>query len=98
MTQEELTKALTEVQERSKSNTHRIDELAKVVETIHELATSTELLAVKLTNMQEDVTELTGKVNTLAETPGKRWELITSDVIKLVLAAFVGYALKSIGL
>jgi phage-related tail protein len=98
MTQEELTKALTEVQERSKSNTHRIDELAKVVETIHELATSIELLAVKLTNMQEDVTELTGKVNTLTDAPGKRWELITSDVIKLVLAAFVGYALKSIGL
>lgn len=97
MSPEEIASKLAGLDARAKSNTHRIDALEKVTDSVHELAASVKVMAEKLTNMQVDVNNVSAKVDSLASIPGKRWETITLDVIKLIVAAVIGYAIKSIG-
>ena len=97
MSPEEIASKLAGMDARLKSNTHRIDALEKVVESVHELASSVKVMAEKLTNMQGDINRVSEQVDNLAVVPGKRWETVVMDVTKLIIAAAVGYAIKSIG-
>ena len=97
MSPEEVSSKLAEVEARAKSNTHRIDALEKLENGIHELACSVKLMAANLTRMQEDVNKVSAKVDALTALPGKRWETVTMDIVKLLVAAAVGYVVKSIG-
>ena len=47
MTREEMIQAVTENTQRSKSNSHRIDELAGSVEALNKMALALEVLATK---------------------------------------------------
>ena len=51
---------LTEVEERSKSNSHRLDKLEESTEAINRLATSMEVMAER----QEQVVETVGRLDT----------------------------------
>lgn len=93
MTQEELALKLQEVDDRAKSNTHRLNALEKLQESIYELASSVRVMATDLTNMRGDVNRVTEKVEDLAAVPGKRWETVVGDIVKLLVAAAVGYLL-----
>ena len=97
MSPEEIASKLAGMDARLKSNTHRIDALEKVVESVHDLASSVKVMAEKLTNMQGDINRVSEQVDNLAAVPGKRWESVVMDVTKLIIAAAVGYAIKSIG-
>lgn len=97
MSTEEIASKLAGMDARLKSNTHRIDALEKVVESVHDLASSVKVMAEKLTNMQADINRVSDQVDNLAALPGKRWEAVVMDVTKLIIAAAVGYAIKSIG-
>ena len=89
---------LTEVEERSKSNTHRLDEMEKRQDNLDRLATSVSLLAEREERMENDVKEIKSDVKSLAEKPGKRWEAIVDKVIWAVLAAVIAFMLGRIGL
>lgn len=93
MTLEELALKLQEVDDRGKSNTHRLNALEKLQESIYELASSVRVMATDLTNMRGDVNRVTEKVEDLAAVPGKRWETVVGDIVKLLVAAAVGYLL-----
>ena len=69
----EFVERLTKVEERSKSNTHQINDLKPVIEEIHTMSkTMVELIGeVKHTN--ENVSELKDKVDILEKVPGKQW-------------------------
>lgn len=69
----EFVERLTKVEERSKSNTHQINDLKPVIEEIHTMSkTMVELIGeVKHTN--ENVSELKDKVDILEKEPGKQW-------------------------
>ena len=89
---------LTEVEERSKSNTKRIDKLEKTTEAIHKLATSMEVMVVKQKEVAETVGKLNKKVTVLETKPAKRWEFIVEKAIGFLVAAIVGFLLAKIGL
>lgn len=97
MSPEEIASKLAGMDARLKSNTNRIVALEKVVESVHDLASSVKVMAEKLTNMQADINRVSDQVDNLAALPGKRWETVVMDVTKLIIAAAVGYAIKSIG-
>lgn len=89
---------LTEVEERCKSNTHRIDELVKRQDNFDELVSTVKVLAVREEKVENDVKEIKTDVKSLTEKPAKRWDSIVDKGIGLLLGALLGYIFTQIGL
>lgn len=89
---------LTEVEGRSKSNTHRIDSIEKQQGDFIELVSSVKVLAEREQNVENDVKEIKSDVKSLTSKPGKRWDSLVDKVIVTVAAAVVGFILAKIGM
>ena len=89
---------LTEVEARSKSNAHRLDDVEKRQDNLDKLTTSVSLLAEREERMESDVKEIKSDVKTLAEKPAKRWEAVVEKALLAVVAAVVAYVLGRMGL
>lgn len=90
-------KMLVEADQRSKSNTHRIDKLEEQYEILNKLSTSVEVMATKLDAMNTSVQRVASQVSEQAAKPAKRWEAIVEKALLLAVAAVVGYVLTQIG-
>ena len=91
-------KRLTEVEERSKSNSHRIDTLEKRQDDLDELVGTVKVLAVRAENVESDVKEIKSDVKSLTGKSGKMWDAIVEKIIFIIVAAVVGYILAKIGM
>lgn len=89
---------LTKVEERSKSNQHRIDEVEKRQGKLDELVSAVNVLAVKEQNVENDVKEIKSDVKTLTEKPGKRWDAVIDKITMALVGALLGYIFSQIGL
>lgn len=89
---------VAEIEQRCKSNTHRIDELAGDVKVLADLTASVKVLATKQENVEADVREIKADVKSLAEKPGKRWDAVVAAIVTAVVAGLVGWALAHAGL
>lgn len=94
----EIERRLSHVEDRSKSNTHRLDEVEHRQEDMTELVQSVATIAQKQTDMDADVREIKTDVKALAAKPGKRWEGIVDKALLAVVAALVGYILFKLGI
>ena len=90
-------KRLTEIEERSKSNSHRIDSLEKRQDNLDELVGTVKVLAVREENVESDVKEIKSDVKSLTGKSGKLWDGMVEKIIMLVVAAVVGFVLAKIG-
>ena len=104
MTDEDIAVKLAEVDQRAKSNAHRLDKLEQQTDALNSLASSVEVMANEqkhqteaILDIKTDVTALGGKVETLESKPGKRWESAVEKVTMTVIAAVVGFILAKIG-
>lgn len=89
---------LTAVEERSKSNTKRLDKLEESTEAISRLATSMEVMAEKQEQVADTVDKLDGKVTAMEQKPAKRWDSLVDKIIWAIVAAVIGFLLARIGL
>lgn len=89
---------LTEVEERSKANHDRLDKLEERQNNLDELVGTVKVLAVREENVESTVKKIEKKVDNLADKPGKRWESLVSQIITILVAAVIGFALAKIGL
>lgn len=89
---------LTEVEERSKSNTKRIDSMEKRQDDLDELVSTVKVLAVREETVESDVKEIKADVKELTSKPGKQWEKVVSQIISIIVAAAVGFILAKFGL
>ena len=89
---------LTEVEQRSKSNTKRLDEVEARQNDLDKLTTSVAKLATKQEDMDGDVKEIKADVKALNAKPGKRWESIVDKAVWAVLAAVIAFLLGRVGL
>lgn len=89
---------LTEVEARSKSNSHRIDDLEKRQDNLDELVSTVKVLAVREENVETDVKEIKSDVKSLTEKPAKRWESIISTIITTLIAAILGFIMARLGM
>lgn len=89
---------LTEVEDRSKSNTKRIDKLEESTEAINRLATSMEVMVVKQEEVADTVGKLDKKVTVLESKPAKRWENLVEKIMWAIAAAIIAFLLGRIGL
>lgn len=88
---------LSKVEERSKSNSHRLDEVEKRQDNLDDLVASVSVLATKQEHVETDVKEIKADVKLLTDKPGKRWDAIVDKIIWAVLAAIIGFSLAQFG-
>lgn len=91
-------KRLTEVEARSKSNAHRIDEVERRQDNLDELVGTVKALAVREETVEADVKEIKADVKEINGKPGKRWDALVDKIIWAVAAAVIGFLLARIGL
>lgn len=91
-------KRLTEVEERAKSNSHRLDEVEKRQDNLDELVSTVKVLAVREENVETDVKEIKNDVKSLTNKSGQRWDSLVDKIILTVAAAIIGFVLAQIGL
>ena len=88
---------LTEVEDRAKSNSHRLDEMEKRQNDQEKLISSVSVLATKLEAVDSDVKEIKKDVKEITAKPGKRWDAIVEKVILTVVSAILLYILARLG-
>ena len=91
-------KRVTEVEARSKSNAHRLNEIEKKQNDLSELVGTVKVLATKEEQVETTVKEIKDDVKTLTSKPAKRWESLISEIIKFLAAAVVGFIFAKIGM
>ena len=95
---DEYGRRLTAVEERSKSNSHRIDAIEKKQEYMTETIKAVAVMASEQAHIKADVAEIKTDVKKMMGKDGKRWEMVVEKVILLAVAAVVTYVLVKIGL
>lgn len=103
MNETEMEHRLTEVEARSKSNTHRIDKLEKVTEEIHTMSNTMIQLVeeVKHTNetvssLDQKVEKMDGRVDDMERAPGKEWSNAKRTVFNTVVGAVIGFLIAGL--
>ena len=83
---------LIEVEQRGKSNTKRIDEMQKTLESIRDIAMSVNGLAIEMKHMREDQNTLTERLTKIEGRPADR----LNYMINTVISAVTGSAMTAI--
>ena len=89
---------LTQVEQRCKSNTYRLEKLEESTEAINRLATSMEVMVNKQEQVAETVEKLDSKVTALEEKPRKRVDGLVDKIIWAICGAVITFLLARLGL
>ena len=96
MNEQEMAVKLAEVDARSKSNTHRLNDVEEKVDTLQRLTTAVEVMATEqrhqtetMAEIKEDVTALGTKVDAIEKKPAKRWDGMVDKVLYGLVRAIV---------
>lgn len=98
MNEQEMERRVTAVEERAKSNTHRINQVEKRQEDSEKMLHSIALIAQRQDSMEVDVKEIKADVKSLAAKPGKRWDSIVDKILLAAVGALVAYIAVRLGL
>ena len=93
MTAEELALKIERVDARSRSNTHRIEEIERNQSALTDLALSVKELATKQGGMERDLTVMKSDIKTLTGKPAKRWDGVVTAIITALISVLVGAVL-----
>ena len=85
---------LTEIEDRCKSNSHRIDRLEQNSEALNKLASSVEVLATEQKNMYEKINSIDTKVTDLEKIPSSRWNSIIGYTMAALISAFITWIIS----
>ena len=90
-----MIQAVTENTQRSKSNSHRIDELAGSVEALNKMALALEVLATKQSAMSDIVDKIDDKVSAIERSPVKTMKALVGYIVAALCSvgagAFLGF-------
>lgn len=98
MDEKELEHRLTETEDRSKSNSHRLDEVERRQDNLDDLVSTVKVLATQEQNLEKDVKEIKSDVKSLTSKSGKRWDSLVDKIIWAVAGAVLAFLLAKIGL
>jgi hypothetical protein len=112
MTTQELTKEVVDMKSRQAGMEEKMtDACARLVVVEHEvkeqgkLLQSIDRLTIGISSLQEKIKEMGtkidvfgGRLDVIELKPARRWETVTMDIIKLLVAVGVGYLLSQIGI
>ena len=94
---DDLKEMIIRADDRSKSNSHRLDELEKRQDNLDSLVSSVKVLATKQEAVESDVKEIKADVKGLSTKSGKRFDALVDKVIWAVLAAIIAFVLAKFG-
>lgn len=97
MEDKELIERLVQVEQRSKSNTKRIDEHDEKLEDIHDLTYAVKELANETKLMREDVNNLNNRVANIESEPAKEYKDIKKNMRNQIITFILGAILSGIG-
>lgn len=89
---------LTEIDQRSKNNTKRIDEHEKKIEELSDVYIALTQVNDKVNTIDTDVKEVKKDLQEIKDKPAKRYETIIGCLITAVISIIVGYLFAKIGL
>lgn len=89
---------LTKVEDRAKSNMHRIEKLEERQDNLDALVTTVATLATREEQVENDVKEIKSDVKTIISQPGKRWNGVVDKVISALVGGIICYILVQLGL
>lgn len=98
----EIEHRITEIDNRSKGNSHRIDRLEPVVNEIHTLSETMVKLVEQTKTTNKNVEELKTKVDKIEREPAEKykyvqrtiWTSIITTIVGAIIGALIGYFIK----
>lgn len=103
MNEIEIEHRITEVEQRTKSNTHRLDKLEPIVDEIHTMSITMVQLVEEVKHNNEAVANLGNKVDKMdsrvdemERAPAKEWESTKKNVVDKIIGAVVGFLLAGL--
>ena len=90
MTSDEIIRSLAENDQRSRSNSRRIEELEKNGELLHKMVTALEVLATQQKDVAEQVEKIDAKVTRIEESPIKRLYALVGYIAAAICSAAAG--------
>ena len=92
----EFIERLVETEQRSKSNSKRIDEIEAEVKENRELTVAVKEIATEMKHMREEQNKMNERLKIIEEKPVKEYEETKSQVKKQVISFFIGIILTVI--
>jgi DNA repair exonuclease SbcCD ATPase subunit len=83
----EMHERVSSLEQAQKSTNRRLDNLEKLVESVHVIAT-------EMKAMRQDVNDTIDRVDEIEHRPQKRYDTIITAVITSVIGVIIGYFLK----
>lgn len=87
---------LVENEQRSKSNSKRLDSIENKVENIYDLTLSVREIATEMKAMREDQNKMNERLKIIEEKPAKEYEETKNQIKSKVVSFFVGIILTAI--
>lgn len=97
MDEKDVVIRITEIEERAKSNTHRIDRIEHKQDELDGIVRSVALMAQEQEHIKADVSEIKKGVGELKSRSGKRWDAVVDKILLAVIGGIVVYVLSKIG-
>lgn len=97
MSETEIMTKLAETEQRSKSNTHRLDKVEEQIADNQNMLASLAAMAQRQDTMDGDIKEIKADVKVLTGKSGKHWDSVVEKMLLMVVAAIVTYALTKFG-
>ena len=88
---------LTTVEDRSKSNTKRLDDVEKRQDNLDDLVSTVKVLAIREENVESDVKEIKSDVKSLKDVPAKRWNSVVEKFLLIAAGAIGSYIMTRLG-
>lgn len=89
---------LTEVEDRSKSNTRRLNEHDEAIKENGELIVAIKELAIETKYMREELNETVERLNKLENKNGDKWDKFKWLIVTALVSIIVGFVAGLIGL
>ena len=96
MQETEVVERLVENEQRSKSNSKRLDSIENKVENIYDLTLSVREIATEMKAMREDQNKMNERLKIIEEKPAKEYEETKKQIKSKVVSFFVGIILTAI--
>lgn len=94
----EIEHRLTEVEQRSKSNTKRIDEHDEAIKENSNLISAIKELAIETKYMREDLNQTIERLNKLESKGGEKWDKFKWLIVAGLVTVILGYIAIQLGL
>lgn len=94
----EIEHRLTEVEQRAKSNTNRLDQHDVTIKENSNLISAIKEMAIETKYMREDLNETISRLNKLESKDGDKWEKFKWLIVAGLVSIILGYLAVTVGL